>query len=711
VTQSFKQRRSRIGALTFVLAGLFGLAVMKLTLLVTLQGSKLNSLAREEHNAETELAAVRGPIVDRHGEPMALSAETRSLYVRMKDFKANSADRAKLAAGLEMNEADLASLLAKRSPFIWLRRRMDPAKASVVEALNIAGLGATPEYKRFYPESRLAEAVVGAAGLDGQGLSGVELEYDKLIRGAPVQLSFYHDALGHPILDTPLAIKSSQPGAQVELTIDARIQSLAENELAGEVQTSAAQRGTAIVLDPFSGEVLALANVGADPDPIHDRLHDAAVQDAFEPGSTMKGLLASIALTDHVITPSEQFFCENGVFHLDGRTIHDDSRHQWLDVAGIIEVSSNIGAAKIAMRLGANRFYDGLRGFGLGSRTGIDLPGEASGLLSKGSTWKEIELANHGFGQGVAVTPMQLAVAYSAIANGGLVVRPYVVKSVSDAEGRVLISHAPQVMGRAIAPEVAHQMNLLLRNVVSGADGTAHKAQVDGFTVAGKTGTAQMVNPVTHGYFQNRHVSSFVGFLPADDPKVLILVVLYDVGHGHFGGLVAAPVFSEIASGAMRDLNIASKEPDYDSASMLPLDQMIGSPHRKNADPMASIDPGAAYDAALDGRATPNFRGASLRHALDIARQLRVNLEVKGQGYVIAQDPVPGTALPRSAIRLTLAPAGTSVGDDITPVSGSPSLKGKGLGVRSATGRADLHRHSGATLSLEEREKGRRTTL
>jgi cell division protein FtsI (penicillin-binding protein 3) len=707
MTSAFKQRRGRIGTLTFVLAGLFGLAVLRLIALVVLQGSLLNSMAREEHNAETELAAVRGPIVDRHGEPMALSAETRSIYARPKKvLETNSAERAKIAAALEMSEAELARRLLKPSPFIWLRRRMDPTQAAAVEALNIDGLGGVSEYKRFYPESNLAGAVVGSAGMDGQGLSGVELEYDKLIRGEPVQLSFYHDALGHPILDSPLAIKSAQPGAQVELTIDGRIQSLAENELANEVQTSGAQRGTAIVLDPWTGELLALANVNAQPDPVHARLHDAAVQDAFEPGSTMKGLLASIALTDHAITASDRIYCEDGVFHLDGRTIHDDSRHQWLDLAGIIEVSSNIGASKIALRLGARRFYEGLRGFGIGRRTGVDLPGEASGLLSKGSTWRDIELANHGFGQGVAVTPMQLAVAYAAIANGGLVVRPYVVKSVSDAEGRVLLTHAPQVMGRAIPPEVAHQMNLLLRNVVNGAGGTAHKAQVDGFIVAGKTGTAQMVNPVTHGYFQNRHVSSFVGFLPADDPRLLILVVLYDVGHGHFGGLVAAPVFSEIASGALRDLNVASAEPDYDSASMLSIDDIVTKSQRKHTDPLGAIDPGVAYDAVLDGKATPDFGGASLRHALDIARQLGVNLEVTGQGYVVAQDPAPGTALPRSPIKLKLAPAGIS-----KDLSDGPSLKGQGLRVRSAKAAADLSPRSNATLSLQEREKGKQTTL
>jgi len=280
------------------------------------------------------------------------------------------------------------------------------------------------------------------------------------------------------------------------------------------------------------------------------------------------------------------------------------------------------------------------------------------------------------------------------------------VKSVSDAEGRVLLTHAPQVMGRAIPPEIAHQMNLLLRNVVNGDDGTAHKAQVDGFTVAGKTGTAQMVNPVTHGYFQNRHVSSFVGFLPADDPKLLILVVLYDVGHGHFGGLVAAPVFSEIASGALRDLDIASKEPDYDSASLLSIDQIIAAPHKKNIDPLASIDPGVDYDAALDGKATPNFRGASLRHALDIARRLGVNIEVSGQGYVVSQEPAPGTALPRTPIKLRLEASGIQSASD-NSVSGAPSLKVKGLKVRSA----DLTQRSSATLSMQEKEKGRRTTL
>ncbi len=652
---AFKQRRARIGWLTLALAALFVVAVLRLTVLVTFDGPRLNSLARSEHTSEVELAAVRGPIVDRNGEPLALSAETRSVYAhphRVLD-STSARDRAKLAAALGITDADLEAKLKKPSPFVWLVRRISVDKAQAAEALGIEGVGAVSEYKRFYPESNLASAVVGLAGMDGQGLSGLELEYDKIVKGQPVELNFYHDALGHPILDSPLSLKTSEPGAQLQLTIDASIQSLAETKLAAEVQESGAKRGAAIVMDPFTGEIVAMANVSADPSEIHDRLHNPAVQDAFEPGSTMKGVLASIALADDAITQSKEFYCENGKWTIDRRTIHDDARHGWLDLGGIIEVSSNIGAAKIALTLGADRFYAGLHAFGIGYRTGIDLPGEAAGLLMKPSTWREIDLANHGFGQGVAVTPLQLAVAYSAIANGGLVVRPYVVKTAYDAQGNVILQHTPQVMRRAIPVDIAHEMKQLLLNPVNGANGTARRAKVDGFLVAGKTGTAQMVNPAG-GYFQNRHVCSFIGFLPADDPRLLILVVLYDVGHGHFGGLYAAPVFSEIASGATRDLNIAPTDPSYDVASVFPFPSMTKNAHRRTAAPVV---PDADSIPSLTGSKspiTPNFAGMSLRAALQAARRLGITVDVKGDGYVVAQEPAAGAPLSRDTIKLTL---------------------------------------------------------
>jgi cell division protein FtsI (penicillin-binding protein 3) len=660
VNVAFQKRRARIGVLTLTLASLFLIVVLRLVVLVVFDGPRLNSLALSEHSGEVELAAVRGPIVDRNGAPLALSAETLSVYARPRELLAASSvmQRAELAATLDLSPAELEKALRKPSPFIWLKRRIAPERARAAEALGLDGTGALAEYKRFYPESNLAASVVGLAGMDGQGLSGVELQYDRLIRGAPVKLRIYHDALGHPILDSPLALKNAEPGGRVELTIDSGIQSLAENRLIDEVRESGARAGSAIVMDPFSGEVLALANVGAGAADIHDRLHDRAVQDAYEPGSTMKGLLSAIALTDRVVNTRQQFFCENGRYQLGRITIHDDSPHGWLGLGDIIEVSSNICAAKIALMLGTNRFYTGLTAFGLGRRTGIDLPGEADGLLRKPQSWRQIDLANHGFGQGVAVTPIQLAVAYSAIANGGMIIRPYVVRGVYRSDGTQILSHQPQLLRRAIPPDVAHQMNVLLRRVVNGAEGTAHRAQVADFIVAGKTGTAQMVNPANGTYYQNRHVSSFVGFLPADDPRLLILVVLYDVGHAHFGGLVAAPVFSEIATGAVRRLDIAApRPPNYDTASMLPVSALrdaeaLISSGASPAD-AAEMPPFAAGAAP----AVPDFGGLSLRRALTLAHGRAFDIEVRGSGYVVAQDPAPGTRPDQPTIKLTLVPS------------------------------------------------------
>ncbi|MBI3759346.1 MAG: penicillin-binding protein 2, partial [Deltaproteobacteria bacterium] len=498
---AFKKRRMRIGALTFALAGLFVLAATRLGVLVLIHGARLTSLANDEHTAEMKLAAVRGPIVDRNGKALALSAETRSIFAHASKLLESSTapDRVRLAKALAITPAGLEAKLKKPAPFVWLARHLPLERARVAEDLGLESVGGVNEYARFYPESNLAAAVVGLAGTDGQGLSGIELQYDKLVRGTPVELHFYHDALGHPIFDSPLGLQNAQPGARLELTIDSSIQSAAENYLTDQVEKSGARRGAAVVLDPFTGEVLALANIDGAAASARDRLHNTAIEDAFEPGSTMKGILGAIALQDRVITPKRQLFCENGEWHFAGKIIHDDSPHGWLDLGGIVEVSSNIGAAKIALELGADRFHEGLNGFGLGRRSGIDLPGEGAGVLQPSEKWRRVELANHGFGQGVAVTPIQLATAYAAIANGGVVMRPYVVKAAYDPAGNEILRHTPQVLRRAVTPEVAHQMNLLLRNVVNGADGTGHLAQVADFTVAGKTGTAQMINPATGG--------------------------------------------------------------------------------------------------------------------------------------------------------------------------------------------------------------------
>lgn len=653
----FKQRRARIGTLTIIFGAVFVLVAIKLTMLVMLDGPRLASMAKSEHIGTIKLSAGRGPIFDRNGKTLALSAETFSFYAHPRRVLETStpAERTLLAGALDLAPQELEERLKRKSSFLWLARQTTPQLARDLGELALEGVERVPEYHRFYPEGGLAAAVVGMAGMDGQGLSGVELEYDHIVRGEPVAVSFYRDAMRHPILDSPLELKDAQPGARLELTIDAAIQTQAENYLDAELKTSGARRGTAVVLEPFSGEVLAMANVDADHRANADRLHNAAIQDAFEPGSTMKGLLAGIALDRRAIDLNRRIYCERGAWHFAGKIIHDDGPHEWLNLGGIIEVSSNIGAAKIALSLGANNFAKGLEAFGLGAKTGIDLPGEASGLMRNPAKWRPIELADHGFGQGIAVTPIQLASAYAAIANGGVVMRPYVVKAAYDANGREIFEHTPQVLRRALAPSTAHAINNLLRGVVNSPDGTGRLAQVADFTVAGKTGTAQMVNPATGAYYQNRLVASFVGFVPAQDPRLVILVVLYDVPDRHFGGLYAAPVFSEIASHALNHLEVAPQHPTYDTASLLPFmassDDVPPPEQKELSEPVSSDSP--ENISALSGR-MPDFTGLSLRSALSLARAYGLNPQIEGTGYVVRQGPRAGSRN-RGIVRLELA--------------------------------------------------------
>jgi cell division protein FtsI (penicillin-binding protein 3) len=658
VNPGFQQRSTRIALLTILLGGLFILVGTRLAILVLFDGPRLASMAQSEHSSELQLAAVRGPIVDRSGKPLALSAETLSVYARPRQLLANTtaAERERLARVLGLSYRALVERLARKSSFVWLARHVNLQLAQTSDEVALEGLGTVAEYQRFYPERSLAAAVVGKAGVDGQGLSGVELEYDRIARGEPIVLSFYHDALGHPILDSPVGLRNPRPGARLELTIDSAIQAQAETYLADQVRTSGADHGSAVVLDPFTGEVLAMANAGSGKSADTARLHNSAVQDAFEPGSTMKGILAAIALEDGVTDEHRQIFCEHGVWRVAGRMIHDDSPRGWLDLGSIIQISSNIGAAKIALALGAERFHAGLEAFGFGRKTVIDLPGEAAGLMRPAATWRVIELADHGFGQGVAVTPIQLAIAYAAIANGGLLMRPYVVKSARDADGREIFSRTPQIRRRAVSPAIAHKMNLLLRGVVNSPDGTGHLAQVADFTVAGKTGTAQMVDPSTGTYYSNRLVASFVGFVPAQDPRLVILVVLYGVPHAHFGGLVAAPVFSAIASGALRRLDVAPPHQSYETAGLVPGAAL--AEHFLERDSSADAGDAVEMDTAQDRDPqnaiafdskhivrdrTPDFHGLSLREALRLAREHSLILDLSGDGYVVGQQPSPAT--------------------------------------------------------------------
>jgi cell division protein FtsI (penicillin-binding protein 3) len=380
-----------------------------------------------------------------------------------------------------------------------------------------------------------------------------------------------------------------------------------------------------------------------------DRVRNRALTDPYEPGSTFKAILAAAAIEEKAVSPAEMFFCENGHFAIGKWTIHDSHPHGWLSFAEVIQYSSNIGATKVGERLGRERYYRYLQAFGFGARTNIELPGESPGIMRPVESWARIDLAVHSFGQGVSVTPLQMVTAFAAIANGGTLMRPFLVRRTLTLDGVPTFENAPTPVRRVVSTRTAQTVTTLLRRVVEEPGGTGSKARMDDFPVAGKTGTAQKVNMETGGYSSKR-IGSFVGFVPADAPRAAILVLIDEPGTSSYGGVVAAPVFRAIAMAVMKQLGVAPAHP----SNPLPPVQLAVAP---SAPPVKHVVT-AALAAAVDlppAPGTPSFLGLSLREALTRAQADGWDVRVSGTGYVKDQTPPPGTPLAaerRLALRL-----------------------------------------------------------
>lgn len=634
---------------------LFALVALRALDLAVLRGPALARLAAMQHHQRIELLPHRGPIVDRSGDPLALSVDVPSIYVRPRELRAAGADARlpALATALHMPPRALRAKLASSQPFVWLKRQALPREAETVARLELPGVYTVTEGRRFYPHGNLAAHVLGFVGVDSQGLEGLEQRYDRVIRGEAQYLEFDRDARGREMFTGGVGAAPDQ-GNRLELTLDAAIQEATERELQSGVAAARAVGGAAVVLDPATGEVLALANVptynpnepgDAADKRWRDRVRNRAITDPYEPGSTFKAVLAAAAIEEHLVTPGELFFCEHGRFQAGGRTIHDAHPYGWLSFAEVIQFSSNIGATKVGERLGRDRYHRYLRAFGFGNRTGIELPGETPGIMRPVESWSRIDLATLSFGQGVSVTPLQMSTAFAAIANGGTLLRPYVVRRIVAPGGEVVLENEPTAVRRVISTRSARTTTELLRRVVEEEGGTGTKARLEEFPVAGKTGTAQKVDPTTGGYSSKR-IGSFAGFVPADEPRAVILVLIDEPSTSSYGGVVAAPVFRAIAAAVLKRLGVEPPAPTV----------VARAPRAVPATPRAKP---ASREAATPANAeTPSFLGLSLREALARAQASGWQVRVTGTGYVAAQEPMPGTPLLSvHQLALRLAPA------------------------------------------------------
>ena len=604
--------------------------------LQVLQGDTLRRLGERQHLKEWLVLPKRGAVFDRAGDALALSLESQSVYVRPHRIQDPRAVSRNLAQILNINLAEVKQKVLSNKPFVWIKRQIGSGEAEQIQALNTDGIGMFYEPSRHYPQGQLAGQVIGFVGRDSEGLEGLELQYNDYIRGETGSSMTERDALGRRVLVQGVEGLQIPPGGDIHLTLDTSIQYLAEKELEATITKYRAKAGVVIVVEPFTGEVLALANYPSfNPNNFAkesaEQRRNRGIADSFEPGSTFKTILAAAALEEGVVGKEDLFYCEMGKYPYAGKIIHDTHPNGWLPFYKILQVSSNIGFTKVAEKLKKERYYKYIEKFGFGKVTGVDMPGEAPGLLRKVESWSAIDLATHAFGQGISTTPMQMVMAYAAIANGGFLMRPYTVRRVVGPNGEVLVENQPHVVRRVVSEKTSRLLTSMLKEVTN-EGGTGIMASVEGFEVAGKTGTAQKADLARGGYSAGKRVGSFVGFVPADDPRLVVLVLVDEPEANVYGGVVAAPVFRNIARGALQHLAVAPRKPDFLPA---PTGQ---------AELPARRQPKKETPVAMDGSLTgvPDFVGLSLREALEKARSMKVKVKMQGYGYVVKQSPIAG---------------------------------------------------------------------
>jgi cell division protein FtsI (penicillin-binding protein 3) len=545
---------------TAILCG-FALVVLRLADLMLRDHERLSERARSQYSTTKDVRASRGTIYDRRGRELAVNVDAVSTYLKPREIE----DPRRTAAALaRVTGEDYRQLLRRASSdksFAWAARKMEREEAEEVRSLGLKGVEFKREVKRFYPKGRLAAHVVGFVGIDNQALEGIELRYDDYLQGRSESVPVVRDARNRTLSEGQPVVAS---GGSVILTLDEGLQYIVERALDRAVERWQAASATAVMMDPYTGEILAMANRptydlnGFWTSPAAAR-RNRAITDTYEPGSTFKVITAAAALEAGLVEPTTRFDCSDGFIRVAGRAYWDTHNHGELNFKEVIQTSSNVGTIMLGLMAGSDRLQATAAHLGFGRHTDVDLPGESPGKLKRPGRWSDTDLASASIGYGVAVTPLQILRAYAAIANGGFLVKPFMVSDVISPEGAELYRHRSGER----EPVLSRRTTAVLRDIlvsVTEEGGTATGASVAGNRVAGKTGTARLIDPETGAYSTERYASSFVGFAPAENPRIALVVVVFEPQDKYYGGQVAAPVFQEIVDKSLSYLNVPRED-------------------------------------------------------------------------------------------------------------------------------------------------------
>ncbi len=645
--------KSKIITLFAITCFLWTVLLARAAYLQFLPQDKLNALQEKQFQTVVTLPSRRGAIVDTHGKELAMTSPTYSVYADPKIITGKKQVAKTLAKILNVPVSSIMVKIKTNSKrFVWLERLITASQASEIRDLKVRGLGLVEEWKRIYPNDQVLSSTLGFVGKEGQALEGLELHYDSVLKGEKKKVTLRKDARGRPLVQDGLLFTETPQGKEIKLTIDSDLQYFVETELHQAIKKYEADGAWAVVLDAKTSAIRALASLPHfDPNSPASASsfvrRNRSVTDTFEPGSTLKTFVIAEALEKNIIQPTTRINCENGSFKIGKRIIREaekDHAQGIISVTDVLAYSSNIGTSKIALMLGDDQLKQGLSHFGFGERSGVDLPGEAKGITVP-LPWRDHLIANVSFGQGITASPLQIANAYAAIANGGMLNKPYIVQQISDLETNELEIHTPQPIRRVVSEDTAEKMRQMLM-AVTADKATGALARVPGYFIGGKTGTAQKVKTEGRGYLPGGYIGSFAGFIPANAPEYVIFVGFDRPRKGYYGSQVAAPVFAKIASYAVRRGGVLpdtlSEEPSR-TLSKAAMSKAIA----KIADEEKSVEVTRekfAFENSLLMSA-PKLKSLTIREVLAQASEQQIQIKFVGSGRVESTWPAEGEAL------------------------------------------------------------------